>query len=223
MTRPSLPKPVRTALLSTTLWRILPTPATLYFNRRLAHQPTLPPTLPPGEWSCRERRALLVSSEDRLRNLEAKGPGLATVSAVVVAAVLVAITAGWNNSTTPARIILMLAAGYAVLSLLMPLYLVGPLKRDTIHITELVAAAKANNAEEELAQSALAASTKNDLQNLRLSNLLDAARRELSYVLALLLLWVLLVPATGLLRHDRPQHPHQKAPHDLRQPARGAP
>jgi len=45
----------------------------------------------------------------------------------------------------------------------------------------------------------------NDLRNLRLSNLLDAARRELSYALVLLLLWAILVPASGVLRHQR-QH-----------------
>ena len=39
----------------------------------------------------------------------------------------------------------------------------------------------------------------NDFQNQRIANLLDASRRELSYALAALLLWVVLVPLTGVL------------------------
>jgi hypothetical protein len=162
-----------------------------------------PPSLPVAEWTHRERRALLDRSEDRLRSLESKGPGLAAVSAVIVAAVVIAITTGWTESTALARLILVLAALYTVLSLLMPLYLVGPLKRDTVHVAELVAAAQASDPEESLSRSAAEAAMSNDLRNLRLSNLLDAARRELGYALVLLLLWALLVPVSGVLRHEQ--------------------
>jgi hypothetical protein len=165
------------------------------------------PSLPATEWSRRERRALLDSSEERLRSIEGKGPGLAAVSAVIVAAALVAITSGWNESTTTARIILALAAVYAASSLVMPLYLVGPLRRDTVHVAELDAAAQTDDPEEALAKGAADAAMSNDLRNLRLSNLLDAARRELSYTLLLLLLWALLVPATSVLRHNHDGHP----------------
>jgi hypothetical protein len=58
------------------------------------------------------------------------------------------------------------------------------------------------DAEEALANSAATAAMKNDLRNLRLTNLLDAARRELAYALALVVLWTLLVPVTGVLKRD---------------------
>lgn len=202
MKRPEMPGVIRRALLSEKLWWILPTPAVLYLNRARLREPAEMPTLPPGDWSRRERRALLIASEDRLRNLEGKGPGLATITAIVVAAVLVALTSGWDESTTVSRVILVLASIYVLLSLLMPLYLVGPLRRDTIHLAELEAAARGDDPEESIAQSAATAAMNNDLRNLRVANLLDAARRELGYALALLLVWVLLVPATGLLRRE---------------------
>ena len=203
MKRLALAGVARRMLLSATFWRVLPTPATLYLNWARVREPVTPPSLPVAEWTHRERRALLDRSEDRLRSLESKGPGLAAVSAVIVAAVLIAITTGWTESTALARLILVLAALYTVLSLLMPLYLVGPLKRDTVHVAELVAAAQASDPEESLSRSAVEAAMRNDLRNLRLSNLLDAARRELGYALVLLLLWALLVPVSGVLRHEQ--------------------
>lgn len=200
MRRPEIPRVIHRALLSQKFWWILPTPAIFYLNRARLRKPAEMPTLPLGDWSRRERRMLLTASEDRLRNLEGKGPGLATITAIVVAAVLVAFTTGWNESTTPARVILVFASIYALLSLLMPIYLVGPLRRDTVHLAELGAAAVADDPEEAIAQSAADAAMNNDLRNLRVANHLDAARRELYYALALFLVWVLLVPATGLLR-----------------------
>jgi hypothetical protein len=202
MTRLALPSPVRTFLLSEQLWWLLPTPTTVYLNRERVHQPSSVPALPATAWSRRERHTLLASSEERLRNIEGKGPGLATVSAVIVGAVLLAITGGWNEGALPARILLTLAAFYAFLSLLMPLYLVGPLARETVGLADLEAAVASEDAEEALANSAATAAMKNDLRNLRLTNLLDAARRELAYALALVVLWTLLVPVTGVLKRD---------------------
>ncbi|HEY3945602.1 MAG TPA: hypothetical protein VGL78_10275 [Solirubrobacteraceae bacterium] len=203
-----MPEPARKLFLSAAFWRLFPTLASLYVNWDRVREPMKMPSLPTTDWSRRERRALLDSSEERLRSLEGKGPGLAAVSAVIVAAVLVAITSGWNESTAPARVILALAAVYAAFSLLMPLYLVGPLRRDALHVAELDAAAQTDDPEEALAKEAGDAAMNNDLRNLRLSNLLDAARRELSYTLLLLLLWALLVPATSFLRHNDGGHPH---------------
>lgn len=216
MRRPALPAPIRAVLLSEMAWRLLPTPATMYSNRELVREPRVVPPLPAAEWSRRERRELLIASEARQRNLEAKGPGLATVSAIVSATVLVSITAGWQESMVLARILLALAGLYAVLSLLMPLYLVGPLKRDTIDTAELEAAAAAPDPEESLAESAANSAMRNDLRNTRLANQLDAARRELSYTLGLFLLWVALVPATGALRHDGDGSPHVNRTHHSR-------
>jgi len=202
MKRRSLPSAVRGFLLSEPVWWLFPTPATWYLNSERVREPAQVPALPKTDWSRRVRHALLASSEERLRNIEAKGPGLATVSAVIVGAVLLAITGGWDESTLSARVVLGLAAFYAFLSLLMPLYLVGPLGRDTVHVKELKAAAASDDAEGTLADSAASAAMRNDLRNLRLTNLLDAARRELSYAFVLVALWVLLVPVTGALRRD---------------------
>lgn len=182
-------------------WRVTPTVATLYYNRKsVLHNPDAPPALPNTEWANRERREMLSGSEDRLRNLEGKGPGLATVSAVVVAAVLLVLTNGWKESDGLARVIVGLAVAYALFSLLMPLYLVGPLKRNTVGVPELKKAATAADPEETLAVEAATAAMSNNLRNIRVANLLDASRRELSYAVGLLVVWLLLVPATGFLR-----------------------
>jgi phage shock protein PspC (stress-responsive transcriptional regulator) len=200
MKRLRLPYAIRKALLSATFWRLLPTPATLYLNKQRIRKPEPVPQLPKTEWSRRERRALLTASEERVRNLESKGPGLATGSAVIVAGVLLAIGNGWDDSMWLGRVILAAAALYSALSLTIALYVVGPLSRNVVHVAELRAAADANDPEENLAHSAAEGATANDLRNLRLGNLLDAGRRELTYALVLLLLWVLFVPVTCVLR-----------------------
>jgi hypothetical protein len=198
---------IRKLLLSEPAWWLAPTPATYYLNRVRLREPDRLPHLPANEWSRRERRTLLDSSEERLRSIEGKGPALATVSAIIVGATLLAITGGWNESADIARVILVLAAVYALLSLLMPLYLVGPVKRHVIHIRTLTeAAASGDAAEETLADRAAEAAMNNELQNMRLTNLLDASRRELVYTLALLVLWVILVPTTELLSRETSVH-----------------
>lgn len=198
MRLPPLPRAIRNVLLSEAAWRLLPTPATLFSNHECVRDPAVVPCLPRSKWWQRERRALLAGSEERLRNLESKGPGLATVSAVVVAGVLVAITSGWDVSAWPGRVILVAAAVYSTLSLIMPLYLVGPLRRNAVHLAELQAAGDADDPEERLAEAAADVAMENDLLNVRLSNLLDAGRWELTYALVLLLLWGVLVPVTSV-------------------------
>jgi hypothetical protein len=188
-------------LHSTVLWRLLPTATTYYFNRQPQLQdPQDPPHFPDTDWSRHERRQLLNASEDRLRNLEGKGPGVATVSAVVGAGTLTAMTLGWDFSTLIGRFLLVVAAVYAALSICMPLYLVGPLMRNTVRATEVAEAAEADNPEEALAQTAERAAAENDLRNIRISNMLDASRRELAYSLILLIVWAVLVPLTTLLK-----------------------
>jgi hypothetical protein len=204
MKLPGLPNRVRTFLLSETAYWVLPTPATLYLNKERIREPLQPPKVPTAEWSRRERHGLLAASEERLRNLEGKGPGLATVSAVIVGAIFLAMTGGWDDSTLLARVILASAAVYGGMSLLMPLYLVGPLPRHTVHRAEVEIATAADDPEETLADAAAEAAMHNDLRNLRLANLLNAARRELSYALALVLMWTFLVPVTDLLRREAP-------------------
>jgi hypothetical protein len=71
---------------------VLPTLSTLYVNRAALRQPGRPPILSEDEWSRTQRHNLLASSEDRLRSIEAKGPGLAAACAVVAAGVLLALS-----------------------------------------------------------------------------------------------------------------------------------
>jgi hypothetical protein len=209
----AFPKWVRSLLLSDTFWRILPTPAILYLNKERVTTPVQVPAMPETEWSQRERRLLLTASEDRLRNLEGKGPGLATITAVIAAAVLLALGGGgWGESDVVAKILLALATLYTLLSLCTPLYLVGPLRRNALHVTELEAAAQDAQPEERLAARSADAAMKNDLQNLRLANHLDASRRELAYAFVLVIVWALLVPVTGVLRGDQARPPQYMPP-----------
>ncbi|MGA2015116.1 MAG: hypothetical protein ABSH51_31940 [Solirubrobacteraceae bacterium] len=122
------------------------------------------------------------------------------MSAVVGAGTLTAMTLGWDFSTLIGRFLLVVAAVYAALSICMPLYLVGPLMRNTVRATEVAEAAEADNPEEALAQTAERAAAENDLRNIRISNMLDASRRELAYSLILLIVWAVLVPLTTLLK-----------------------
>lgn len=114
---------------------------------------------------------------------------------------MLAVASGWHESKVPARIVLVAAAVYTSLSLVVPLYLVGPVKRFVLTKLDLTVAAQADSPEQKLAERAANAAMANDLQNQRISNLLDAARRELIYAGIALLLWVVLVPLTGLLKH----------------------
>lgn len=196
-----LPPKLRRGLLSEPFWWALPTVGAFLLNR-LELRERRPAALPSSDWSRRERRALLANSEERRRNLEGKGPGLATVSAIIVAAVVIAITDGWSTSHVAARVILVAAATYAVFSLLTPIYLVGPQPRHVVDSPDLERAARAPSPDEYIAGRAVLAAMKNDLGNLRLANLLDAARRELSYSLVLLLIWIVFVPISGALEID---------------------
>jgi len=199
----ALPAPIKHILLSTPVWRALPTPATYYLNRERVRTPMTMPSLPPTDWSRSERRALLEGAEQRLRNLEGKAPGAATISTVLSAGVVAATTAGWQESDAAARIVLGLAALYGFLGLLTPLYLVGPMRRSVIHVEDLVEASASRSEDELLADHAAEAAMSNDLANRRVGNMLDAARRELAYVLVLLAVWLVAVPGTGLLKRHR--------------------
>ena len=193
-----LAESARSLLLSERFWRILPTPAIYYLNKKRVTTPVEVPSMPETEWSQRERRSLLTTSEGRLRNIEGKGPGLATITAVIAAAVLLALGSGWDESDWVAKILLTLATLYTLLSLCTPIYLVGPLKRHTVHVADLKVAVQDAHPEEVLAARSADAAMQNDLQNLRLANHLDASRRELAYALVLVVLWALLVPVTGV-------------------------
>lgn len=192
---------VQALLLSAFAWRMLPTPAIFYLNRKRVREAAPVPQLPATEWSRHERRSLLDRSEHRLQNIEGKGPGLAAVTAVVAAAVLLALS-GWGRSDGVAKALLVLATLYVALSLCTPLYLVGPLTRNTLTAEDLADVAENDSAEEFLAVKSADLAAANDLQNIRLANHLDASRRELAYALAIIIVWALLVPVSGVLRRD---------------------
>jgi hypothetical protein len=182
------------------LWQILPTPFALIVNRVRVRNPADMPDLPSDAWAIAERRALLADSQGRMASLEGKGPGLATVTAVVVAGSALAISAGWDESDLLAKIILLLAAVFTFFSLLTPIYLVGPIKHPSITSASLGSAAETEHPEHTVAELAADTAMANDVTNQRIANLLDAARRELYYSLVLLVLWLATVPLTGLLR-----------------------
>jgi hypothetical protein len=189
---------------------MLPTPSTFYFNAVAMPSPPDPVDLPDTDWTRRESHALLDRSEDRRRTIETKGPGLATVSAIFMAGVLVALSNGWEGSGWPARLLLVGATFYGLVSLLVPIYLVGPLRRQTIRSVELTEAADQDDPEAFLALKARAGAAINDHHNLALTNLQDAARKEAWFVWALLVGWVLLVPLTGIGKHS--ETPGRDAP-----------
>jgi len=192
--------PTISALATTPAWWLLPTLSMLAFNAEKVEKVREPAALPATAWAQRERHAMMVRSEERLRTIETKGPGLSAVTAVIGAAVLLAIGSGWQDSCLPAQLALGLAAFYSLLSLGLPLYLVGPQPRHTIHERELLAASASDDPEEELAKEAARAAAANDRRNLLLNNLQAAARREALYAVGLLLVWAVAVPVTGLLK-----------------------
>ncbi len=204
--------PVRWVMLGRTAEWMLPTPSTFYFNAIAMPPPPKPADLPNAEWTRRESHALLDRSEDRRRTIETKGPGLATVSAILVAGVLVALSSGWERSTWPARLLLAGATFYAMVSLLVPIYLVGPLRRQTIRSVELTEAAEQDDPEEFLALKARGGAAINDHDNLALTNLQDAARKEAWFVWTLLIGWALLVPFTGIGKRAEAPPPTHQAP-----------
>lgn len=185
---------------------LLPTLSTLYVNRRLVTLPAVP-RLPAAGWSQRERRAMLDRSIDRVRGIEAKGPALATISAIFAAAVLLALATQWNNSNLAGRAMLVIATGYTLASLATPIYLVGQQRRYQVDGL-LEAAAAEPDPEEWLAQRAAELWAKNSERITKLGNLQDAARNELTLGLAVLIAWALLVPVTGAFAaDDAPKQP----------------
>jgi hypothetical protein len=109
----------------------------------------------------------------------------------------------------PGRALLAAAIFYALVSLLVPIYLVGPLRRQTIRSCELAEAAKHGDPERFLAEKAMAGAAINDHDNLALTNLQGAARKEVWFVWLLLVSWLILVPLTGVAKRRSPPSPEQ--------------
>jgi hypothetical protein len=171
--------------------RLLALPVALYANHHyLASDPPAPPQLPATSWAFAEQQRLLERSEERLQSIEAKGPGLATVSAIVVAAIALAVSLNWETATTLQRAVLIAAGAYATMSLVAPITLVGPIERRTVTVDQLVTAAADAAPEASLARACSEAAADIDHSVIRLSNLQAASRNDLAAATVLFLVWV---------------------------------
>jgi hypothetical protein len=188
-----MPTPER-GFCNRAFWRVtplvLPLPLALYTNRRyLRGRPNVPTLATHEEWTSQEADALLERSEQRLQSIESKGPGLATVCAIVAAPIVVAISLTWSDTTLGGKILLVFAAFYSLLSLWAPIQLVGPVSRGTITTDTLQEALEAEDSTEFLGQAKAQAAADNDRTTLRLSNLLAASRNDVAYAVLLLIAW----------------------------------
>lgn len=199
-----LPKVARRILLSRWLYLIAPTATTWYFNRTAVSAPPRV-DLPDEEWARRESYAALDRSLERFANLEAKGPGLATVAAVIIAAIMVALDGSWGQATALGRAVLGISVAYSAVALVAPLLSVGPIERYVLDGV-LSDAASREDADAWLATRALEFARKNSFEAIKFGNLLDAARRDLIIAVFALAMWILLGPLTGIaLKREPPQ------------------
>lgn len=181
---------------------VLPTLTALYLNHHYLRGEMKTTTLPAEPWAQEAANGLMARSEDRLRGLEAKAPGLAAIAAIIAAGVVAAIVAAGGHATLFGKVLLGIAAWYAIWSLVVPIYMVGPQARDTIDLNHVIAAADTDSPEQYLAVHAQKAAQANVRRAHRIGNLQDAARNECGAALAVLSLWLVLGPALGLLVHD---------------------
>jgi hypothetical protein len=187
---------------------VLPTTSTWVVNRAALREPQRPPIVSDAAWSHQERHAMLSRSEERLRNIEAKGPGLGAICAVIAAPVVLAVATRWEDSTVGGKALLTTALVYSIFSLLTPIYLVGALARATIDAPQLAEASREVNPEAYLAETAAQCERSNTLRMQRLANLQTAARNDLFAAGALLLVWAVFGPLTGLVMKEQ----HTTAP-----------
>lgn len=170
--------------------RLLALPLAVYANRTFLGGPAVPPPeTPESPWVFTEQQRLLERSEQRLQSIEGKGPGLATVCAVVAAAIGVAISLTWKDDTTLSRLLLGLSAAYAVMSLAAPIKLVGPIERSTITAAQLAEIASSPAPEANLGRQCAQAAADNDRSALRLSNLQAASRNDFVAAAVLFVAW----------------------------------
>lgn len=182
------------------LWRacpkLVPLPLALYVNSRWLRGPApTPPTLPNSPWAFAEQQRLLERSEERLSNIESKGPGLAAAGAVVAGAVGVAISLTWKDAGTLERFVSMTSAAYVGMSLAAPIALVGPIPRSTITSSQLEVIARDQAPEARLAECCAQAAAENDLTTQRLSNLQAASRNDLVIAASLFAVWAVVAIA----------------------------
>jgi len=171
---------------------LMPLPLALYVNYRFVSPEPAPP-LPNEAIFHQELNDLLERSEERLRSIENKGPGLAAVCAVVAATVSLAIATNWDRGGTLLRVLLVLSAVYALMSLWAPFVVLGPVKRHTITLKELERVAAMDDPTLELAQLKGESAAANSAEALRLANLQSASRDSLRNASVALGAWLLLV------------------------------
>jgi hypothetical protein len=177
------------------LWeQFLPLPYALYVNKAYRSKASagVAETVPDGEWAFLEAAALLERSEQRLESIEAKGPGLATVSAIVAGAAVLTISLVWTQSPAGAQAILVGSAVYSAMSLWAPIMLVGPLARATVTSATLADASNADDPHRFLAAKKFDAAAENDRTTLVLANHQAASRNDARNALILFLAWAVL-------------------------------
>lgn len=178
--------------------RLLALPLALYTNRRyLAGRAGAPPELPKNAWAFHQQQRLLERSESRLQSIESKGPGLATVCAIVAAGIGVAISLTWAGASAIQRGLLLGSSVYALMSLAAPIKLVGPIERSTVTAAQLEQIADDPEPEACLARQCAQAAADNDRSTQRLSNLQAASRNDLVAATALFITWAV-IAVTGI-------------------------
>ncbi len=135
-------------------------------------------------------------------------------TATTLAGAVAAIIEGGGDATLAGQVLLGIAAWYAIWSLFVPIYLVGPQSRETIDLNHLIVAAEDDNPEQYLAVQAQEAAQGNVRRAHRIGNLQDAARNELSAALAVLTAWLVLGPSVGLLQRDESPRNRERRPAD---------
>ncbi len=147
-------------------------------------------------WTADELDRLLDQSHDRLRSIEGKGPGLATVSAVVGATLGLAISDTWQCATLIQRALLVAATGYTFVSLLSPILVVGSVRRNTLTLNALAELSRENVGVVRAFDVKAQAIAKNDWRVGRLANLQSACASDLRNALILIAVWgvTLLLP-----------------------------
>ncbi len=176
-------------------WRrgawFVPLSQALWVNRR--YQPRYPPTpeLRYSLWTATEVDRLLNQSHDRLRSIEGKGPGLATISAVVGAALGLAISATWSSATCIQKGLLVAATVYTFISLICPILVVASVRRNTLTLSTLAQLSHEELGAVRALDAKVEAIVKNDWRNGRLANLQSACAYDLRNAVLLLAVWSL--------------------------------
>jgi hypothetical protein len=185
---------------------VVPLPYALYVNNhylsdqeRVARQDA-----PAGDWVDDEATGLLDRSEQRLQSVETKGTGLATVCGIVAAAIAAAISLHWDESTSGAQAVLVVAGVYSFMSLWTPIRLVGPVRRATVTDKLVREAGEQDDPVSFLAAEKMRAAAENDRSVLRCANQQAASRNDVLIAGLLFGVWALLT-LTGIGNVSPPQ------------------